>query len=300
MTRYLRAAVITCACAALGVVPITAQTRDRRPPSTDQARERRPDDGQARSRPREAPRPTPRPAPGVTRRGVVVFVGGYFYDPYYGPYPWWPHPPYPVWYHPRFDSRAEVRIDCREKGAAVYVDGYYAGIVDDFDGFFQRLPLPPGGHRLTLFLEGFETADYRVYLRPGVTFTLHHLMARSAPGVASRRPEVAPPVPAPPEGTYTAPAGQPPVAPDPTAAPRTASEAIGTLDLRVQPASAEVRVDGERWLTSGDGAYELLLPAGRHRLDVTAPGYRPYGSDVDVRTGETMPLRVSLTREPTS
>src|SRR5262252_9709378 len=24
-----------------------------------------------------------------TRPGVVVFVGGYFYDPFFGPYPWW-------------------------------------------------------------------------------------------------------------------------------------------------------------------------------------------------------------------
>jgi hypothetical protein len=28
------------------------------------------------------------------------------------------------------------------KEAAVYVDGFYAGVVDDFDGVFQSLPLP--------------------------------------------------------------------------------------------------------------------------------------------------------------
>lgn len=296
MTRTLRVAIVALAFAAAvaggGPTP-AAQTRERaRPPAADQARERRPDDGHARARPREAPRPAPR----VTKRGTVVFVGGYFYDPFFGPYPWWPRPMPPVWYYPRFDYRAEVRIDCRERGAAVYVDGFYAGVVDDFDGMFQRLPLPPGGHRLTLFLEGFETADFSVYLRPGSTFTLHHAMRRIAAGEASRRPTVAPPVPAPPDGTYTSPGTRAPVPPAPSS-PASDAGAIGTLELQVQPAQAEVRVDGERWVSSGDGIYELQLTVGRHRLQVSAPGYRGYEGDVDLEEGEATPVHVTLTRE---
>jgi len=42
-----------------------------------------------------------------------------------------------------FVGRAEVRVLVTPPEAAVYVDGYYAGLVDDLDGFFQRLPLTP-------------------------------------------------------------------------------------------------------------------------------------------------------------
>ena len=49
---------------------------------------------------RAVPRhPTP-PAPAVAVRGHV-FVGGYFYDPFFGPYPWWHRTAYPYWLLPR-------------------------------------------------------------------------------------------------------------------------------------------------------------------------------------------------------
>ena len=72
-----------------------------------------------------------------------IFIGGYFYDPFYGPYPWWNRVTYPYWYLPAFDLQADVRIQVTPKelrDTAVYVDGFYAGVVDDFDGVFQALP----------------------------------------------------------------------------------------------------------------------------------------------------------------
>jgi len=311
MTPSINAAVTVLAWSlALTAIPpstLAAARPAASPPALEQARERRPPE-RPRAEPRQAPRPAPRarpapwpaphpaPRPPVpTVRGQVVFIGGYFYDPFFGPYPWWPRPAYPFWYFPVYDHRAEVRIDCREKGAAVYVDGFYAGIVDDFDHFFQRLPLPPGGHRITLYLEGFETADYSVYLRPGSTFTVHHVMMRLPAGLMSRRPEVAPPVPPPPEGTYAAPSGASPLPPT-TPAPLV-SVATGWLDLDVQPDTATVFVDGERWVSSGEGLYELQLPVGTHRIEVTAPGYRAYTGTVDLRDDQHVPVHVSLTRE---
>src|ERR1019366_9048595 len=100
------------------------------------------------------------------RRGGFVFVGGYFYDPFYGPYPWWNPAMYPYEYFPVYDTSTDVRMDVKPKEAAVYVDGYYAGIVDDFDGFFQRLTLSPGPHDLALYLQGFRTVHERLNLSP--------------------------------------------------------------------------------------------------------------------------------------
>ncbi len=60
-----------------------------------------------------------RPPP---RRGSVVFVGGYFYDPFFGPYPWWTPGAYPWRYHPVFDDRADVRLRVEPNEAAVWGD----------------------------------------------------------------------------------------------------------------------------------------------------------------------------------
>src|SRR3982074_77057 len=56
----------------------------------------------------------------------VVFVGGYFYDPFFGPYPWWGPGAYSYPYFPVYDDRAQVRVLVTPKEAAVYVDGSHA------------------------------------------------------------------------------------------------------------------------------------------------------------------------------
>ena len=254
-------------------------------------------------------RPQPRPAPGAVVRGPapgvplpsrpglsshVVFIGGYFYDPFYGPYPWWPRGIYPYPYFPIFDRRAEVRVLVTPKNAAVYVDGFYAGIVDDFDGVFQSLPLPPGGHTFAFFLEGYRTAYQSAYLRAGSMFKLHDALERLPAGERSELPVVAALVPRPEQGV-TSPRGTAPlpVPPVPTAA---AADAFGTLELTVQPATATVTIDGVRWLSSEAGRFVVDVPAGTHRLEVFQDGYARFARDVEVRRDETVPLHISLVR----
>jgi len=254
--------------------------------------------GVADAQRRAVPRHPPHPERAVVVRGHV-FIGGYFYDPFFGPYPWWPRTAYPYWYFPVYDNRAEVRLRVEPEeaeDAAVYVDGFYAGIVDDFNGVFQSLPLTPGGHTIVLYLEGYRTARHNFYLSPGSSFKLRAMMERLPAGVTSELPELAPVVPAPPAGSYRTPA-TPPRAPAP--APR-AAEAVGfgTLDVYVQPASAEVTIDGQTWVTSDEGHFVVQIPAGKHRVDVSKSGYRRFTTEVEVGDGETMPLNVSLMTTP--
>ena len=61
--------------------------------------------------------------------------------------------------------------------AEVYVDGYYAGIVDDFDGTFQRLRVEPGEHEIEVYQEGFRTFRQKVYLTPDNTFRIRQALA---------------------------------------------------------------------------------------------------------------------------
>jgi hypothetical protein len=122
-----------------------------------------------------------------------------------------------------------------------------------------------------------------------------------AEGEKSEPPEVAPPVPPPPDGTYNEPNGRAPQGPPPVRrgdgrAQPDEGQGFGTLVLHVQPREAEVSIDGQRWLTSGDGNFEVQLPAGRHRVEVELQGFQRFSSEVEVREEGPTPVNVSLTR----
>src|SRR4051812_1483635 len=142
---------------------------------------------------------------------VAVGVGGGYYRPYYyRPYyyssflfdPWYgyqyPYPPYPYGYT-AYEPDASVRLDVKPKQAEVYVDGYYAGIVDDFDGTFQRLRVSPGEHELELWLDGYHTVRQKVRLSQDNTFKVKYQMEKLAAGQAPE-PKPQPIAPPPDEG----------------------------------------------------------------------------------------------------
>ena len=131
-----------------------------------------------------APRHPVHPPTAAAVHGTV-FIGGYFYDPVWGPYPWWPRTAYPYWYWPTYDRYASIRLRVEPdeaEDAAVYVDGFYAGVVDDFNSVFQALPLTPGGHRLVLYLEGWRTVRHNVYLGPASNLAVAKDVAKAVRG----------------------------------------------------------------------------------------------------------------------
>ncbi len=68
-------------------------------------------------------------------------------------------------------SIGSVRLKVEPRDAEVYVDGYYAGIVDDFDGIWQQLRLDDGGHRIEVRKPGLTTLTFDVMVQPGRTIT---------------------------------------------------------------------------------------------------------------------------------
>ena len=73
---------------------------------------------------------------------------------------------YPGYYIAR--DLTAIRVIVKPNDAKVYVDGYFADIVDDFDGVFQRLHVPAGQHEVVLYLEGYRTCTLRKYIsHPG-------------------------------------------------------------------------------------------------------------------------------------
>ena len=101
--------------------------------------------------------------------GGLGLYGGYYggyYDPWFDPY-------YGGGYYapPDTDEQGSVHLKVKPRDASVFVDGYYAGVVDDFDGVFQRLHIDPGPHRIEISAPGYDTLSFEVRVLPGQTVT---------------------------------------------------------------------------------------------------------------------------------
>jgi hypothetical protein len=97
---------------------------------------------------------------------------------YWRPYgSWGPYAPYGYGYGFR-DDTATLRLQVSPREAEVFVDGYSAGAVDDFDGVFQRLHLEPGPHRIEVRAAGYETQTFDVQIRFDRTTTFEGELGR--------------------------------------------------------------------------------------------------------------------------
>jgi hypothetical protein len=102
--------------------------------------------------------------------GYGAFGLGYFY---YDPYAWAPVATM------GYDGNAYgygygnpsggLRLQVRPGDAEVYVDGYYAGMVDEFDGTYQSLQLEEGEYHIEIIAAGYETVAFDVRIQPGRT-----------------------------------------------------------------------------------------------------------------------------------
>lgn len=283
---------------ALLVLPVSldAQQRRRDPgPSTSRAVPRSP--GQAG-----------RPTGGRSGRRSVGWYGprygyygpswrGYYSHPW-GYYPYWGQLPY----YGLYEERGSLRIDVEPEETEVYVDGYYAGVVDSYDGFFQRLHLPPGEHDIELRLEGYRSIQEQIYLPIGTTYRITQDMEPLGPGETTTPPPE-PPAPLDPQDTLTPPPDRAPIPPPRGAPPEgrlpaqeTAATGLGTLIIRVQPDDALILVDGEEWRTPRSARLELDLPAGPHQLEIRREGHEGYVTTVQLLDNEVTNVNISLPR----
>ena len=196
MTNYTRIAGLVLAAVALTTTPALAQ-RNRR----DGGEDRR-DGGDRRERAeRAAPRSreSQRPTYVVPRRPYVYSYRPYAYRAPYGYRPYGYRPgwnlglyfgaPYSAYGYPGYGygpsagygyyslvpgrAYGSVRIVDAPRDAQVLVDGYYAGVVDDYDGVFQHLNLEAGAHRIEIQIPGGPPIEFDVRVRPGEAVTYH-------------------------------------------------------------------------------------------------------------------------------
>jgi len=124
----------------------------------------------------------------VIRPAIVTVVPyrPYVYHPsigigvYYGAGGAYPYGYTPRGYYDPIPGRVYggLRITGAPRDAQVFADGYYVGIVNDFDGTFQHLNLEAGAHRIEIGAPGFETIAFDVMVQPGRTMTFRADMYR--------------------------------------------------------------------------------------------------------------------------
>jgi len=260
-----------------------------RPRETGPPDDRRGDDRRRTGPPPRTPPPpayyrTPRvypfPPVHVQRSYYYHPYFGFYFGPYYGPYYPFPGPAF----GPSRYMAAALRTRVRPVDTQIYVNGYYAGVADDFDGIFQRLYLPSGGHDIEFRLDGYRTFRTKVYLQAGDTRDITHQMY-PAPGTLIDSPRPLGPLPPEWRESATAPAGGQPASP------------FGILTVRVDPADAQIAIDGEVWLaTEALNEITLHVPAGRHLLEVRKDGYETFRVEIELAEGAATSLNVRLTR----
>lgn len=64
-----------------------------------------------------------------------------------------------------------LKLKVKPRSAKVYVDDYYVGVVDEFDGAFQKLPLTAGRHHVKIEADGYESAEFDAVVTAARTTT---------------------------------------------------------------------------------------------------------------------------------
>jgi len=196
MSTYARSSAVAAALVAAlcCATPLSAQSsaKKRTPPaksdSAPQTRKPPASTPPARAVPRPTPPATPRTpphAPPPSRTYLYPFVPfvdfDFVYRFPYGVYPYsrygYPYPPYRFAFPPpgcvaqEIDAHGSLRLDLPQREAAVLVDSFYVGVVDDFNGVTEHLNLTPGPHHLELRAPGYETVTFDVNIEAGRTIT---------------------------------------------------------------------------------------------------------------------------------
>ena len=217
--------------------------------------------------------------------------------------PLYPYPGYRYGY-----AESDLRLKVKPKDASVYIDGYFAGKVGDYDGAFERLHVEPGQHEIVVYLDGYRSLHQRLYLSPNSTRKIEGTLEKLLPG----DPVEPLPQPAVQPDRLDPGAGRPPIVgrgatrrPNPSPPtdrgrqpPSPNASRFGTISVQVQPSGATVFVDGERWTGPANADERLIIqvPEGRHRVEVERDGYERFVTEIDVRGSDTTPLNISLTR----
>lgn len=238
--------------------------------------------------------------------------GGPYGGPYWGGYwgPGWYPGPYAVPVAMLPDDVAVVDTDISPEHARVLLNGQQIGIADDFDGYPDYLYLKRGRYTLEFQLQGYVSQTIELEIRPGGWVPLDLKLERNPAEPKAAwydRPRQ------PPTGRVFGPAqdGRSPVAvpfADPSLRPELQGDGQGSgrivpprgdaaLEFEVAPPGAAIYLDGEFLGTAGElGNLQrgVAVAAGRHRIEVVAPGLTGRSVELEIASGETQRVVIQL------
>jgi hypothetical protein len=133
------------------------------------------------------------PAPPEVRPGPFLPSGFFRQGPFiagrFAFWPWGAWLPVPLYstysapaaYEPPLEGApvGGVQLDIDPRRAEVFVDGTYAGLVEEFSGYFHHLELPAGPHDIAVVAPGYEPLTLHVIVSPGATLTQRSTLARA-------------------------------------------------------------------------------------------------------------------------
>lgn len=257
---------------------------------------------------------------------------GYYYSPFYRPYfspYYYPYgfglgygygygygyggPRYGGYYYRGY---GEVRTEVKPNEAKVYVDGDYVGEVDDFDGWWQRMQLEPGRHRIVFRAPGFSPYAVTLRVLPGQDYKIKQQLQPGDDTIPDNDMRL-------PEREYNQDYGsrdrryrdrdyddqyrdrsfkqernreydqddrnrendadQDRYESDDDEYQAQSDKRAITLEIK--PTDATIYVDEKYYGTAdvnASGQVQILLPQGVHRIEIVRPGYESYSKEIHV------------------
>ena len=221
----------------------------------------------------------------VASRGAVVaayyrpvFYDPFFYDPWF-PYRfgWYPPYAYPPYGYGQFYGRERVAA---APGLAARGRGVHWRLLRRHRGQLRRALSADASSSLEstrsrCICQAIRTVTQKILLQPGGTFRIRHMMEPLPAGAAPEPRPVPPPVRRPrrsrPLGPRTG----------GTTAGGAGNATFGAIAIRVQPADADVLINGERWEgAAADEALVVQMAPGVYRSR-SAEGRLPDLHDAD-------------------
>lgn len=146
-----------------------------------------------------------------------------------------------------------------ERGAGVWIDGKYAGYVNELKGE-RRVMLAPGEHEIAIHAAGYKDLEKKITVQPGEAQTVAVVLEEN---------------------------------------PKAVFPGTNAVDVRldIQPKRAAVFVDGGYMGHGGDLGgrfHSMLVSPGKHHIRVELNGYRPYETEITAVENEKSRLKIVL------
>jgi hypothetical protein len=146
-----------------------------------------------------------------------------------------------------------------ERGAGVWIDGKYAGYVNELKGD-RKVMLAPGEHEIAIHAAGYNDLEKKITVQPGEAQTVAVVLEEN---------------------------------------PKAVFPGTNAVDVRldIQPKRAAVFVDGGYMGHGGDLGgrfHSMLVGPGKHHIRVELNGYRPYETEIMAVENEKSRLKIVL------